>query len=212
MPIERESIDEPRPARWHATTVIGVTRGDNVAMAGDGQVTFGDMVVKHGARKIRALHDGAVLAGFAGAIADALTLFEKFEQQLSASRGDLRRAAVELAKEWRTDRYLRRLDAQLIVAAPGELLVLSGEGDLLQPDDGVIAIGTGAPYAMAAARALLSHTELSAREIAIEAMQIAADLCIFTNDVIEVASLPEPHIGAETEIADDSTAALEQST
>lgn len=171
-------------------------------MAGDGQVTFGDMVVKHGARKIRLLHDGAVLAGFAGAIADALTLFEKFEQQLSSSRGDLRRAAVELAKEWRTDRYLRRLDAQLIVAAPGELLVLSGEGDLLQPDDGVIAIGTGAPYAMAAARALLGHTELSAREIAIEAMQIAADLCIFTNDMIEVASLPEPDTASDDSGAD----------
>lgn len=178
-------------ARWHGTTVIGVCRGEHVALAGDGQVTFGEMVVKHGARKIRTLYDGAVLAGFAGAIADALTLFEKFEQHLSTARGDLRRAAVELAKEWRTDRYLRRLDAQLIVAAPGELLVLSGEGDLLQPDDGVIAIGTGAPYAMAAARALLLHTELGAREIAVEAMRIAASLCIFTNDVIEISSLPE---------------------
>jgi ATP-dependent HslUV protease subunit HslV len=206
MPYERQPVETHQSARWHATTVIGVARGEQVAMAGDGQVTFGDMVVKHGARKIRLLHDGTVLAGFAGAIADALTLFEKFEQQLNASRGDLRRAAVELAKEWRTDRYLRRLDAQLIVAAPGELLVLSGEGDLLQPDDGVIAIGTGAPYAMAAARALLSHTELGAREIAIEAMQIAADLCIFTNDMIEVASLPEP----ETAPDDDGADAAEQ--
>lgn len=180
-----------RAPRSHGTTVVGVCRGDEVALAGDGQVTFGEMVVKHGARKIRTLHDGAVLAGFAGAIADALTLFDKFEQHLTAARGDLRKAAVELAKEWRSDRYLRRLDAQLIVGAPGELLVMSGEGDLLQPDDGVIAIGAGAPYAMAAARALIAHTDLSAREIALEAMHIAASLCIFTNDVIELAALPE---------------------
>jgi ATP-dependent HslUV protease subunit HslV len=179
-------------SRSHGTTVVGVCRGEEIALAGDGQVTFGEMVVKHGARKIRTLHDGAVLAGFAGAIADALTLFEKFEQHLGGARGDLRKAAVELAKEWRTDRYLRRLDAQLIVGAPGELLVMSGEGDLLQPDDGVIAIGAGAPYAMAAARALIAHTDMSAREIALEAMHIAASLCIFTNDVIELSALPEP--------------------
>lgn len=191
-----------RSPRSYGTTVVGVCRGDEVALAGDGQVTFGEMVVKHGARKIRTLHDGAVLAGFAGAIADALTLFDKFEQHLTSARGDLRKAAVELAKEWRTDRYLRRLDAQLIVGAPGELLVMSGEGDLLQPDDGVIAIGAGAPYAMAAARALVAHTNMSAHEIALEAMHIAASLCIFTNDVIELAALPDASIPA---LAHDAT-------
>ncbi len=142
------------PTRWHATTILGVLRDGSVAIGGDGQVTFGDMVVKHGARKIRLLHDGAVIAGFAGAVADAMTLFEKFESQLRDWKGDLRRAAVELAKEWRTDRYLRRLEAQLIVADAETILILSGEGDVLQPDDGIASIGSGAPYAMAAARAL----------------------------------------------------------
>ena len=150
------------------------------------------MIVKHGARKIRRLGDGAVLAGFAGTVADAMTLFEKFEVQLRDNKGDLRRAAVELAKEWRTDRYLRRLDAQLIVADTEHILVLSGEGDVLQPDDGVVAIGTGAPYAVAAARALLAHTTLAPREVIVEAMKIAADLCIFTNDQLVVEHAPEP--------------------
>lgn len=176
---------------WHATTVLGVCHDGQVAIAGDGQISFGDMVMKHGARKIRTLHDGAVLAGFAGAVADALTLFEKFESQLSQWKGDLRRAAVELAKEWRTDRYLRKLDAQLIVANTEEIMVLSGEGDLIQPDDGIIAIGSGAPYATAAARALLRNTNFNAHEIALESMHIAASLCIFTNDQIEILSLPE---------------------
>ena len=130
-----------------------------VALAGDGQVTLGDIVLKHGARKIRTLYDGQVLAGFAGAVADALTLFGKFEAQLKAWDGNLRRASVELAKEWRTDRYLRRLEAQLIVADPESLLVLSGEGDVIEPDDGIVAIGSGAPYATAAAKALVAHTE-----------------------------------------------------
>jgi ATP-dependent HslUV protease subunit HslV len=186
--------------RWHATTILGVCRNGQVAIGGDGQVTFGDMIVKHGARKIRTLHDGAVLAGFAGAVADALTLFEKFETQLREWKGDLRRAAVELTKEWRSDRYLRRLEAQLIVADTEHIFVLSGEGDVLQPDDGIVAIGTGAPYAIAAARALAAHTELSAREIVEEAMHIAADLCIFTNDQIVIEFAPvEQDTNAETE-------------
>lgn len=153
-------------------------------------MTFGEMIVKHGARKIRLLHDGAVVAGFAGAVADAMTLFEKFEIQLRDAKGDLRRAAVELAKEWRTDRYLRRLEAQLIVADPDQILVLSGEGDVIQPDDGIVAIGTGAPFAMSAARALALHTNLTAQEIVTESMKIAAELCIFTNDRIVVECIP----------------------
>jgi ATP-dependent HslUV protease, peptidase subunit HslV len=153
-----------------------------VALAGDGQVTVGDVVLKHGACKIRPLADGLVLAGFAGAVADALTLFAKFETQLKSAEGNLRRASVELAKEWRTDRYLRRLEAQLIVGDGESLLVLSGEGDVIEPDDGVAAIGSGAPYATAAAKALLAHTELTALEIVEAAMGIAAELCIFTND------------------------------
>lgn len=180
------------PSRWHATTILGVCRNGEVAIGGDGQVTFGDMIVKHSARKIRTLHDGNVLAGFAGAVADAMTLFEKFDSQLREWKGDLRRASVELAKEWRTDRYLRRLEAQLIVADTDQILVLSGEGDVLQPDDGIVGIGTGAPYAVAAARALAAHTELSPREIVEEAMRIAADLCIFTNDQLVIESAPAP--------------------
>jgi ATP-dependent HslUV protease subunit HslV len=175
----------------HATTILGVCRDGQVALAGDGQVTFGDMIVKHGARKIRRLHDGEVLAGFAGAVADAMTLFEKFDAQLREWKGDLRRASVELAKEWRTDRYLRRLEAQLIVADADQILVLSGEGDVLQPDDGIVAIGSGAPYAISAARALASHTKLTPREIVIESMKIAAELCIFTNDQIIIEHAPD---------------------
>lgn len=176
---------------WHATTVIGICRGGQVALAGDGQISFGDMVVKHNARKIRTLHDGAVLAGFAGAVADAVTLFDKFETQLNQWRGDLRRASVELAREWRTDRYLRRLDAQLIVADPDEIYVLSGDGDLIQPDDGIVSIGTGAPYATAAAQALIRNTQLTVKDIAREAMLITAELCIYTNDRIELIVLPD---------------------
>lgn len=185
---ETSSLNPPTqlPTRWHATTILGVARDGHVAIGGDGQVTFGDMVVKHGARKIRTLHDGTVIAGFAGTVADAMTLFEKFEAQLREWKGDLRRAAVELAKEWRTDRYLRRLEAQLIVADGEHLLILSGEGDVLQPDDGIASIGSGSPYAVAAARALREHTALSAREIVEQSMKIAADLCIFTNAQITI--------------------------
>jgi ATP-dependent HslUV protease, peptidase subunit HslV len=174
--------DFASPVRPHATTILAVRREDGIAMAGDGQVTFGEVVMKHGARKIRTLQDGTIIAGFAGAVADALTLIEKFEAQLKAWDGSMRRAAVELAKEWRTDRYLRRLEAQLLIADVGSVLLISGDGDVIEPDDGVAAIGSGAPYATAAARALLKHTELGAREIAISAMEIAAELCIYTNN------------------------------
>jgi ATP-dependent HslUV protease, peptidase subunit HslV len=167
--------------RMHGTTVVAVRRADQLAMAGDGQVTVGDMVLKHNARKLRRLAGGQVLAGFAGAVADALTLFEKFEGHLSASQGHLRRAAVELAREWRTDRYLRRLEAQLLIGDLESLLILSGEGDVLEPDEGVAAIGSGSPYAVAAARALLVHTAQTAAEVAEASMAITSDLCIYTN-------------------------------
>jgi ATP-dependent HslUV protease, peptidase subunit HslV len=180
---------QPRSKTVRSTTILGVRRDGVVAMAGDGQVTVGDVVLKHGARKIRMLYDGAVIAGFAGAVADALTLFSKFESQLKMSEGNLRKASVELTKEWRTDRYLRRLEAQLIVGDGESLLVLSGEGDVIEPDDGIVAIGSGAPYATAAAKALLAHTDLPAREIVEAAMGIAAELCIFTNDRITIAAV-----------------------
>src|SRR5918992_84882 len=175
-----------------STTILGVQRNSIVAMAGDGQVTVGDVVLKHGARKIRMLYDGAVIAGFAGAVADALTLFSKFESQLKASDGNLRKASVELAKEWRSDRYLRRLEAQLIVGDGESLLVLSGEGDVIEPDDGIVAIGSGAPYATAAAKALVAYTALDAREVVESAMRIAANLCIFTNDRFTIDSVDGP--------------------
>jgi ATP-dependent HslUV protease subunit HslV len=172
-------------------------------MAGDGQVTVGDVVLKHGARKIRLMHDGQILAGFAGAVADALTLFGKFETQLKSWDGNLRRAAVELAKEWRTDRYLRRLEAQLIVADGQSLLVLSGDGDVIEPDDGVVAIGSGAPYATAAAKALVEHTDLDARAIVEAAMKIAADICIFTNDRFTVEAIGGEAASREVVAVDD---------
>jgi ATP-dependent HslUV protease subunit HslV len=177
------------PSRAKATTILGVKRDGAVALAGDGQVTLGEVVLKHGARKVRTLRDGQVVAGFAGAVADALTLFEKFEAQLKAWDGNLRRASVELAKEWRTDRYLRRLEAQLIVADVESLLVLSGEGDVIEPDDGIAAIGSGAPYATAAAKALINFTDMDARGIVESAMRIAANLCIYTNDHFTIESV-----------------------
>ena len=189
--------------RPHATTILGVKRNNQVAIAGDGQVTAGDIVLKHGARKLRVLYDGQVVAGFAGAVADALTLFAKFESQLQEWDGNLRKAAVELTKEWRTDRYLRRLEAQLIVSDGDSLLLLSGEGDVIEPDDGVLSIGSGAPFATAAAKALLTHTELSAEEIVKAAMSITADICIFTNhnitlEVIDAGEDPEAHDDDDT--------------
>ena len=172
--------------RAHATTIVAVKRGDQVALAGDGQVTIGDVVLKHNARKLRTLYGGQVLAGFAGAVADALTLFSKFEIQLDAWDGNLRKASVELTKEWRTDRYLRRLEAQLIVADSDSILLLSGEGDVIEPDDGVLAIGSGAPFATAAAKALMRNTDLSAEAIVRAAMNVTAEICVFTNHQITV--------------------------
>src|SRR5829696_8167911 len=193
----RHRVSHSRSRTIRSTTILGVRRHGIVAMAGDGQVTVGDVVLKHGARKIRMLYDGAVIAGFAGAVADALTLFSKFESQLKTSDGNLRKASVELAKEWRTDRYLRRLEAQLIVGDGESLLVLSGEGDVIEPDDGIVAIGSGAPYATAAAKALIAHTGRPAREIGESARGSAAELCIFTNDRITIAAV-EASTGSES--------------
>lgn len=173
----------------HSTTVIAVKRDDRVAMASDGQVTLGNTVLKHQARKVRRLYQGKVLAGFAGSVADAFTLFEKFEAKLEEYKGNLQRAAVELGKEWRTDRLLRRLEALLIVADRERLLLISGSGEIIEPDDGIIAVGSGGPYALAAARALIKHTELGAAEIAQEALKIAASICIYTNETIVVEEL-----------------------
>jgi len=176
---------------FHATTIVCVRRGDNVAMAGDGQVTLGNTVIKHTAKKIRRLRGGAVLAGFAGATADAFTLVERFEGKLEAHGGKLQRAAVELAKDWRTDKYLRRLEAMLLVADKGSTLLLSGTGDVVEPEEGAVAIGSGGPYALAASLALLAHTDLSCAEIAKEAIKAAARICIYTNESIELEQLGE---------------------
>ena len=172
--------------RIHGTTVLAVRRDGMVAMAADGQITVGDVVMKHTARKIRRLYKGKVLGGFAGAAADAITLFERFESQLEQHGGSLRKAAVELAKEWRTDKFLRRLEASLIVADAQDMLFLSGEGEVIEPDGGIVAIGSGGVYAHAAAVALLEHSQLPASEIARAALEIAASLCIFTNSSINV--------------------------
>lgn len=161
-------------------------------MAGDGQVTFGDTVLKSTARKIRTLYDDQVLAGFAGAVADALTLFEKFEAQLEQYHGNLRKAAVELTKEWRSDRILRRLEAQLLVADKEQVLILSGDGDVIEPDDKIAAIGSGSVYALASAKALLRRTELNAEEIARTSLQIAGEMCIYTNTNITLKVAPPP--------------------
>ena len=170
------------PESFHATTILAVRTGAKLVVAGDGQVSIGQTIMKHNARKVRRIYQGRVLAGFAGATADAFTLFEKFEQKLEAVNGNLRRAAVELAKDWRTDRILRRLEALLIVADAESTLLISGSGDVIEPDDGVIAIGSGGNYALAAAKALAKHTTLDARTIAEEAMRIAAAICVFTNE------------------------------
>jgi ATP-dependent HslUV protease, peptidase subunit HslV len=174
-----------------STTILAIVRDGVAAMAGDGQVTQGDVVMKHSARKIRRLYHSQVLVGFAGGAADGVTLLERLEAQLEAHGGQLRRAAVELAKDWRTDKFLRRLEAQVVAATPEELLVVSGDGDVIQPDEGFIAIGSGGPYAHAAAQALIRHTSMDARAIARAALDIAASICIYTNDRIVVESLPE---------------------
>jgi ATP-dependent HslUV protease subunit HslV len=175
--------------QFHATTVVSVRHRGQVALAGDGQVTIGQTVVKAGARKVRRLHHERVLAGFAGAAADAFTLFARFEARLEEYRGDLPRAAVELAKDWRTDRVLRRLEALLAVADKDHSLIVSGTGDVIEPDDGLIGIGSGGPFALAAARALVANSALDAKAIATEAMRIAASICVFTNERISVEVL-----------------------
>jgi len=172
------------------TTILAVQRGGKVAIAGDGQVTFGNnIIMKRSANKIRRLYKGQVLAGFAGSVADAITLFEKFEGKLEAFQGNLVRAAVELAKEWRMDKILRRLEAMLIVADRKHLLIISGNGEVIEPEQGVAAIGSGGPYALAAARALLEYSQLSALEIARTALFIASEICIYTNDNISSEEL-----------------------
>jgi ATP-dependent HslUV protease subunit HslV len=173
----------------HATTVLSVRHRGDAVMASDGQVTFGNTVVKHNARKIRRLYNDRILAGFAGSAADSFALFSRFESKLEQYRGNLERSAVELAKDWRTDRLLRRLEAMLIVMDAKATYLLSGTGDLIEPDDGIIAIGSGGAFAMAAAKALARHTEISARQIAEESMRIAASICIYSNDAITIESL-----------------------
>jgi len=172
-----------------ATTVIAVLKGNQVAIAGDGQVTLGNAVMKHGAKKIRRLYKGTVLAGFAGSASDAFTLFSKFENKLEIHKGQLLRAVVELGKDWRSDKVLRNLEAMLIVANQEHLFVVSGNGDLIEPDEGIVAIGSGGHYAYAAAMALTRHTDLSAADLARESMKIAGDICIYTNDHISVEAI-----------------------
>lgn len=177
--------------QFHGTTILCVRRGDTVAMAGDGQVSMGDTIFKGNARKVRRLAKGSVLAGFAGGTADAFTLTEKFEAQLDAHNTNLTRAAVALAREWRSDRVLRRLEALLTVADESTSLIISGNGDVIEPEDGIMAIGSGGPYAQAAARALLRHSELPAPQIARAALGIAGEICVYTNDRITLETLPE---------------------
>jgi ATP-dependent HslUV protease subunit HslV len=174
---------------FHATTVICVRREGQVAMAGDGQVTVGNTVMKHGAAKVRRLYHDKILAGFAGSAADAFALFSRFEAKLEEYRGNMERSVVELAKDWRMDKYLRQLQAMLIVANNDRAYLVSGTGDLIQPDDGILAIGSGGPFALAAARALIKHTEMNAPDVARESLRIASEICIYTNDNITVETL-----------------------
>jgi ATP-dependent HslUV protease, peptidase subunit HslV len=177
------------PRRIRSTTVLCVRRDDKVVMAGDGQVTLGESVIKHGAKKIRRLYQDKILAGFAGSTADAFTLFSRFEAKLEQYHGNIGRAAVELAKDWRTDKFLRHLEALLLVSDKESTFLLSGQGDVIEPDTGIAAIGSGGPFAQAAAQALADHTKLSAREIAEEAMKIASRMCIYTNDKVTIEEL-----------------------
>ncbi|HEY4038357.1 MAG TPA: ATP-dependent protease subunit HslV [Burkholderiaceae bacterium] len=174
---------------FHGTTILSVRRGASVSMGGDGQVTLGNIVVKRTARKVRRMYQDGVLAGFAGATADAFTLFERFEARLDKQQGNLMRSAVELAKDWRTDRILRRLEAMLAVADRESSLIITGTGDVLEPELGLVAIGSGGPYAQAAARALLDNTDLAPADIVARALTIAADLCIYTNQSLTIETL-----------------------
>ena len=179
----------PQAAKIRSTTILSVRRDGKLAMAGDGQVTMGEGVMKSKAKKIRRLFNDKIVAGFAGSTADALSLFSRFEQKLEEYHGNLSRAVVELAKEWRTDRALRHLEALLLVADVKNTYLVSGNGDVIEPDDGIVAIGSGGPYALAAARALSKHSSLTSREIVEEAMRIAGDICIYTNDQITIEEL-----------------------
>jgi len=174
----------------HSTTILGVRRDGRVAVGGDGQVTVRDAIVKGDARKIRKIYNGQVIAGFAGAVADAFALLEKFEDKLNEHSGNILRSATELAREWRTDRVLRRLESLLVVADKSIILLVSGTGDVIEPSDGIVGIGSGGSYAVAAARALLRHTDMTAREIVEEALKITSEICIYTNDKIIVEELP----------------------
>jgi ATP-dependent HslUV protease subunit HslV len=176
---------------FHATTIVAVRHGGRVSLGGDGQVTLGDTVMKATAQKVRKLKDGKILAGFAGSVADAFALFEKFEEKLERYPGNLPRAVVELAKDWRTDRYLRRLEALLAVADRNHLFLISGDGNVIEPDDDIVAIGSGGAFALAAARALKAHASLSATDIVRTSLEIAADICIYTNRNISVLELTE---------------------
>ncbi|WP_279286925.1 ATP-dependent protease subunit HslV [Heliobacterium chlorum] len=172
------------------TTIVAVKRGKNVAVAGDGQITFGDRtIMKATARKVRRLYQGKVIAGIAGSVADALTLLDKLEAKIQEFRGNLMRAAVDLAREWRTDRYLRKLEAMIIAADQDHLLVISGNGEVIEPDDGVVAIGSGGPYALAAARALVRHANLNPAEIVKNALIVASEICVYTNDRITLEEI-----------------------
>ena len=182
-------MSQPDFPNWHGTTILSVRKNGAVVVAGDGQVTFGQTVIKSNAKKVRRLGKGDVIAGFAGATADAFTLFERLEAKLEQHPGQLTRACVELAKDWRTDRYLRRLEAMMIVADRSSTFLLSGTGDLIEPDDGIVAVGSGGPFALAAARALARHSQLNARQIAEEAMAIAGGICIYTNSHLTVEEL-----------------------
>jgi ATP-dependent HslUV protease subunit HslV len=174
---------------FHATTILCISKGGKVAIGGDGQVTMGNTVLKHNARKTRRMYGDTVIGGFAGATADAFTLFEKFEGKLESYRGNITRASVELAKDWRTDKVLRRLEALLIVADREHIFIISGNGDVIEPEEGIAAIGSGGPFAQAAAKALYENTELGAKEILEKAMKIAAGICIYTNENIYIEEL-----------------------
>jgi ATP-dependent HslUV protease, peptidase subunit HslV len=182
-------MDHPTTSLWHGTTILCVRKGSQVVVAGDGQVTMGQTVVKSNARKLRRLAGGSVIAGFAGATADAITLFERLEAKLEQYAAQLPRACVELAKDWRTDRYLRRLEAMMAVADKSVSLIMSGNGDVLEPEDGIIGIGSGGGYALAAARALIGIDSLDAVEVARRAMAIAAGICVYTNDKVTLEKL-----------------------
>ena len=172
-----------------STTVIGVLRNGRAAIGSDGQVTFGATVMKHTAKKIRKLHNNSILVGFAGATADAFTLLQRFEEKLESHRGNLYKSAIELAKDWRTDRYLRKLEAMLITMDKSKAFIISGTGDVIEPDDNIVAIGSGGVYALSAARALLKHTDLEAKDIVTESLQVASEICIYTNAVFNVEEL-----------------------